>query len=145
MSVPHLLTVIPATHRTTAGDPRQENEVSYHQIEGASVSLLRIRETCFDAGKYRANSMEAAGFPPGGRQIRRRTPVKRSTLISKPVWEKRDISAHQTCTNFVPVRKISIRQGNLYKQWRFSWEIAIFCTNLVISPGIVDFLAFCKF
>jgi len=34
--------------------------------------------------------------------------------------------------------------GRLYEDWRFSWETGLSCTDFVRSPGIVDFLAFCK-
>jgi hypothetical protein len=34
--------------------------------------------------------------------------------------------------------------GSLYEDRRFSWETGLSCTDFVRSPGIVDFLAFCK-
>ena len=86
----------------------------------------------------------------GGVSVRRarfrfRIPCPSSMLISEA---GRGEAPHQRLPDlyqFCASRKKSIRTGSLYEDWHFSWETGLSCTEFVRSPGIVDFLAFCKF
>jgi hypothetical protein len=92
----------------------------------------------FGVGKYRTDSLEAAGFPPDARNSQWRMVCRSSMLIGKQgrggSFDGAPRNLYEKCTG----REISGLHGHFV-------QIADFCTNFVISFGIVDFLAFCKF